>query len=301
MQSLHDEVKDYLNETLIPRVIAEDATVAAWQAQEDAHAEAESGRVLAEETRAANEQNRETAEAEREQIIAKVENLTVSSEALEYGEPASAEVTTNPETGGLNVHFGLPMGKNGADFLPVVEGDSPPTGIDAWIDPSVDAETGGGGSAGSGVVISPDEPTDEGADVWIDTDDEEGEFYNKAETEALVDKKIAAVPMGVTMELLWENPNPESDFGEQTINLDLTDANGVVIIYSANYRSLYFPRSMFNVAIDIHQWRGSVFGYRLTTVSDSGVHFKNGRDTNYNVDVPSIVKPVCIYKVKGVQ
>lgn len=65
MQSLHDEVKDYLNETLIPRVIAEDATVAAWQAQEDARAEAEAGRVLAEDGRVLAEQSRVAAERAR--------------------------------------------------------------------------------------------------------------------------------------------------------------------------------------------------------------------------------------------
>lgn len=58
MQLLHDEVKNYLNDTLIPAVIAEGAT-------EEHRAEAEAARVAAEQTRQSNEETRQANETSR--------------------------------------------------------------------------------------------------------------------------------------------------------------------------------------------------------------------------------------------
>ena len=58
MQLLHDEVKSYLNETLIPAVVADGAT-------EEHRAEAEAARVAAEQTRQSNEQTRQANETLR--------------------------------------------------------------------------------------------------------------------------------------------------------------------------------------------------------------------------------------------
>lgn len=65
MQSLHDEVKDFLNNELIPRVVAEDATVEAWTYAEEQRVLAETGRVEAETARVEAEDARAEAEAER--------------------------------------------------------------------------------------------------------------------------------------------------------------------------------------------------------------------------------------------
>lgn len=65
MQSLHDETKDYINETLIPAILAEDATEEARIAAESAREENEQSRVQAEQTRVANENARIQAEAAR--------------------------------------------------------------------------------------------------------------------------------------------------------------------------------------------------------------------------------------------
>lgn len=65
MQSLHDEVKDFLNNKLIPRVVAEDATVEAWTYAEEQRALAETGRADAETARVEAEEARAEAEAER--------------------------------------------------------------------------------------------------------------------------------------------------------------------------------------------------------------------------------------------
>lgn len=95
MQSLHDEVKDFLNNELIPRVIAEDATVEGWEAQETARAEAEQERVDAESVRADAEQERVDAEAARvqtESTRVETETARVSAERnREAGESARVE------------------------------------------------------------------------------------------------------------------------------------------------------------------------------------------------------------------
>lgn len=66
MQSLHDETKNYINETLIPAILAEDATEEARIAAESTREENERSRVQAEQTRVANENARIQAEAARE-------------------------------------------------------------------------------------------------------------------------------------------------------------------------------------------------------------------------------------------
>lgn len=58
MQLLHDEVKNYLNDTLIPAVVADGAT-------EEHRAAAEAARVAAEQTRQSNEQTRQANETLR--------------------------------------------------------------------------------------------------------------------------------------------------------------------------------------------------------------------------------------------
>lgn len=65
MQSLHDEVKDYLNEKLIPAVIAEDATEEARKSAEEARVAAETARQKAETARNSEEEKRIAAEKVR--------------------------------------------------------------------------------------------------------------------------------------------------------------------------------------------------------------------------------------------
>lgn len=99
MQSLHDETKDYINEKLIPAVLASDATEAARTAAEEARAsaeelrsEAEQARVSSEASRAEAEETREDAEssrAEAESSRASAESARVSAES----QRASAEGT----------------------------------------------------------------------------------------------------------------------------------------------------------------------------------------------------------------
>ena len=88
MQSLHDEVKDYINNKLIPAVLAEDATEDARKAAELRREENESERKTHEELRVSNETARSEAEAKRK---AGEESRVISERARENAEAKRAE------------------------------------------------------------------------------------------------------------------------------------------------------------------------------------------------------------------
>ena len=116
MQSLHDETKDYINETLIPAILAEDATEEARTAAESTREENERSRVQAEQTRVSNENARIQAEAAREaKVYEKFPYVGENGNWREWDESAGAfvdsgvqaqgkrgtgilKVTTEPET-----------------------------------------------------------------------------------------------------------------------------------------------------------------------------------------------------------
>ena len=98
MQSLHDEVKDYINTKLIPAVLAADATEEARAAAETARANAEAERQTAEEQRASAETVRQSNEETRESNEAArvaAENLRASAEtAREQAESSRVSAET---------------------------------------------------------------------------------------------------------------------------------------------------------------------------------------------------------------
>lgn len=99
MQSLHDEVKNFLNEELIPRVILEDATVESWTASEAARVANEQARVTAESDRATAESNRASAENAR----AGAENARAAAESArataETGRASAEQSRVSVEAG----------------------------------------------------------------------------------------------------------------------------------------------------------------------------------------------------------
>lgn len=118
--------QQYINDVLIPAVIADDLTEQNRQA-------AEAERVANEIERVTNEQNRETAEAEREQTIAKVENLTATAVSLPQDSEATAEITADPETGAYNIKLGIPKGRNGEGAGDMVKAVYDPNGVSAPV------------------------------------------------------------------------------------------------------------------------------------------------------------------------
>ena len=91
MQSLHDEVKNYINDKLIPAVLAEDATENARVAAEAERERAETERVRAEEARQSNEAARVAAENAREaaEQARADENTGIVAQATEQANLAS--------------------------------------------------------------------------------------------------------------------------------------------------------------------------------------------------------------------
>lgn len=99
MQSLHDEVKDFLNNELIPRVVLEDATVDAWTASEETRVSNEQARVASEEARASAEQARVTVEAARVTTETARVNAESARAAAEQGRVVAEESRAASESG----------------------------------------------------------------------------------------------------------------------------------------------------------------------------------------------------------
>ena len=151
MQSLHDETKNYINETLIPAILAEDATEEARAAaeaarekneqtrvqNETARIEAESARVEAESARVEEfnsmQENSENATQAANDAAASVENLTVDYTELPPGSPVAVQKGTN-EDGGINLHFDLPRGTSGV----YVGSGEMPEDANVQVDPTGD-------------------------------------------------------------------------------------------------------------------------------------------------------------------
>ncbi len=105
MQSLHDEVKDYINTKLIPAVLAEDATEEARAAAEEARSNAEAERQSAEEdrasaeaTRQSNEETRQSNEAARVAAEALRASAETAREQAESGRVTAEEARATAES-----------------------------------------------------------------------------------------------------------------------------------------------------------------------------------------------------------
>lgn len=133
MQSLHDEVKNFLNNELIPRVVEEDATVDAWRASEETRVTNEETRVANEEQRVKNEEHREEVTRDAEAAVVAVENLTADYVELPAGSPVYVEKSVNAE-GGIQLTFGLSRGTSGV----YVGSGTMPDDANIQIDPSGD-------------------------------------------------------------------------------------------------------------------------------------------------------------------
>lgn len=98
-------IQKYINETLIPAILAEDAT--------------ESARSAAEQTRETNEEQRIENETERQKNYTKVcnlvEKMTVAAQTLAAGSEATATVEIDEATGGYKITVGVPKGHDGKD------------------------------------------------------------------------------------------------------------------------------------------------------------------------------------------
>lgn len=113
---------------------------------------------------------------------------------------------------------------------------------------------------------------------------------------------------GTNTKLLWENASPTSNFGEQTISLDLSEYEYIDITVRAttDKASQYTTRlKVGGGSVDIGAM-GSTSLYRPTTPTTTGVKFLTGRGySSYNssstVQGDAFAIPLKIYGIKGVQ
>lgn len=107
------------------------------------------------------------------------------------------------------------------------------------------------------------------------------------------------------MELIWTNPSPTSNFGAQTLSLDLS-AYKYLVIYSrfstSDDQSAYKVNCLLEKGDDVTQyivsldWQQHICNSRKATFNDNGVTFANG---NVNSTANSAVCiPLYIYGIK---
>lgn len=106
---------------------------------------------------------------------------------------------------------------------------------------------------------------------------------------------------GAKADLLWTNPSPNANFNTQTVSVDLTSYDAVIILVKRNNTTnandfvidndraaLYVPKGTTGYRISIT----SNTNYRYVNVSSSGVTFTVVSGATYAI-------PLMIYGVKG--
>lgn len=124
---------------------------------------------------------------------------------------------------------------------------------------------------------------------------------------AYINNRIETLEQGVTMKLLWENPNPTSSFAAQTVELDLSEYDKVLVIFkSYNTQEQYISvicKKDINTRCS-YLWDASYIYLRNITPKSSGVTFG---DCYYGKLLQSMATqntgliPIEIYGIKGVQ
>ena len=103
--------------------------------------------------------------------------------------------------------------------------------------------------------------------------------------------------------LLWTNPSPRQDFGEQTVNLDLTDYTGIIVEFNANTDTSNYTTctriickkgdpEYFGAGAAL---AGSTLG-RVVKITDGGVFFGKGFLATNTANGNAV--PIKIYGVK---
>jgi hypothetical protein len=119
------------------------------------------------------------------------------------------------------------------------------------------------------------------------------------ETENTLPYKIKADIVDSTMGvLLWENQNIDADFEAQTVELDLTKYNRIVILFCESSLHFEFSFTTKDIAYTVHKpgyhRETSAYGRNLT-ISNTGIVFSDGRDNSTDKIENSAAKPYRIY------
>lgn len=108
----------------------------------------------------------------------------------------------------------------------------------------------------------------------------------------------------VSMEVLWVNASPNSEFPYQTVNLDLTLYSHVVVDCSfardTVYSLSYLGQKNTTVLMDAADAGSDVLYMRHAAISDTGITFMRTWRNKVNDGYNSYLIPVRIYGIKGV-
>lgn len=114
--------------------------------------------------------------------------------------------------------------------------------------------------------------------------------------------RLGEVPACMQMELLWENASPESEFGSQTIALDLQNYDGVYI----HVQQYVGGATMFYMAaigkMTLMSCSNKNIGERAADVQESQIVFSDGfLQASYGVQTANNkwMVPYQIYGIKG--
>lgn len=109
---------------------------------------------------------------------------------------------------------------------------------------------------------------------------------------------------GITMSLIWTNPNPTATFAAQTVSLDLSgyDAIGIIPLFSTSVQYPAFMQIYINtpstVVLNTYASDSNRQGGRTVTISSNGLQFSAG---NYNGSASNgNIIPYKIYGIKGI-
>lgn len=117
---------------------------------------------------------------------------------------------------------------------------------------------------------------------------------------------------GLKMELLWTNASPASSFVGQDIALDLSDYDGVFIIFALTISNNYRPNPLFVFEKDtgrsytILAEQGNKMGIRSVIMYSNKVNFGDAKSVNTygsssgNATNNDVLRPYKIYGIKGV-
>ena len=147
------------------------------------------------------------------------------------------------------------------------------------------------GGGGTSIPASDTEPAT--GNYWLDTSEEGGTYYTAGE----VDNMLAALPAGMQMDLLWENPDYAADFATQTVELDLSEYDMVFIQCNSTSALALIGRTAHLTASTSH----TIF--RSFNVSSTGVVIGDGKlvgtygNSTYTTR-NDLVRPYRIYGVK---
>lgn len=152
---------------------------------------------------------------------------------------------------------------------------------------------------------------DENVTVWIDpTDDGDSSFYTKSEIDTiLANLEVEGGGAGVTMDLLWENPDPTAEFAAQTVELDLSEYTHVAVMFKwSDTANVYVPVQFFEKGVVA---TANAFGYnatelqaRVVTPSDTAIAFGDGGRWNRGSTTSNIVADDTVmipYRIYGIK